>query len=72
MDFEKTLNELEAIVEKIESGQLSLDQSLSAFEEGVKLSKACNEKLSVAEQKVKLLLGVDENGTVQTKDFETQ
>ena len=67
MEFEQNLNKLEEIVEKMESGNLSLDESLKAFEEGVRLSKDCNEKLNQAEQKVKVLLGVSETGEAQTK-----
>lgn len=69
MDFEKKLGRLEEIVEKMETGELSLEDSLKLFEEGVKLSRDCNVQLSDAEQKVKLLLGVDENGVAQSRDF---
>jgi exodeoxyribonuclease VII small subunit len=69
MDFEKKLKSLEEIVEKMESGELSLDKSLSLFEEGVRLSKECSTQLADAEQKVKLLLSVDEKGNATTKDF---
>jgi exodeoxyribonuclease VII small subunit len=69
MEFEKKLNRLEEIVEKMETGELSLEDSLKLFEEGVKLSRECNVQLSEAEQKVKLLLGVDESGQVVTRDF---
>lgn len=69
MDFEKKLGRLEEIVGKMETGELSLEDSLKLFEEGVKLSRECNVQLSEAEQKVKLLLGVDENGQPITRDF---
>ncbi len=69
MDFEKKLGRLEDIVGKMETGELSLEDSLKLFEEGVKLSRDCNVQLNEAEQKVKLLLGVDENGQAQTRDF---
>lgn len=72
MDFEKRLGRLEEIVEKMETGELALEDSLKLFEEGVKLSRECNVQLSEAEQKVKLLLGVDENGQAVTKDFAPQ
>lgn len=71
MEFEKSLNKLEKIVEKMEVGNLSLDESLSAFEEGVRLSKDCNERLNQAEEKVKKLLSVDEMGKAKTTDFES-
>lgn len=69
MDFEKKLARLEEIVAKMEAGDLSLEDSLKSFEEGVKLSRECNSQLSQAEQKVKLLLSVDPNGNATTEDF---
>lgn len=69
MDFEKKLTRLEQIVEKMESGDLPLEDSLKLFEEGVKLSRECNTQLADAEQKVKLLLSVDGSGNATTKDF---
>lgn len=53
--FEKNLTELETIVQKMESSSLSLDASLSAFEEGVKLVRHCQKTLTTAEQKVRIL-----------------
>ncbi len=70
MEFEKKLTRLEEIVEKMESGDLALDDSLKLFEEGVKLSRECNQQLDRAEQKVKILLDVDEDGNKKEKDFE--
>ena len=55
MKFEEAMLLLEDIVRKLESGSLSLDESLSAFEEAVGLVKLCNEKLEDAEQKVRIL-----------------
>lgn len=55
MKFEEAMQLLEDIVRKLESGNLSLDESLSAFEEAVGLVKLCNEKLEDAEQKVRIL-----------------
>lgn len=72
MDFEKKLNRLEEIVTKMETGDLSLDESLKMFEEGVKLSRECNSQLAQAEQKVKVLLSVDENGNAKTEDFQVK
>ncbi len=72
MDFEKKLSRLEEIVSKMESGDLSLEDSLKSFEEGVKLSRECNQQLSQAEQKVKVLLSVDANGEAETDDFKIQ
>ena len=70
MDFEKKLARLEEIVAKMEAGDLSLEDSLKSFEEGVKLSRECNSQLSTAEQKVKVLLSVDNNGVALTEDFQ--
>lgn len=69
MDFEKKLNRLESIVEKMESGDLSLDASMKLFEEGVSLSRDCQAQLSVAEEKVKVLLSVGPDGHAVTRDF---
>ena len=55
MKFEEAMQLLEDIVRKLESGNLSLDESLSAFEEAVGLVKLCNDKLEDAEQKVRIL-----------------
>ena len=69
MEFEKKLSRLENIVEKMEAGELSLEDSLKLFEEGVKLSRECNSQLSEAEQKVKILMGFDASGAPVTQDF---
>lgn len=70
MDFEKKLSRLEEIVTKMEGGDLTLEDSLKFFEEGVKLSRECNLQLAQAEQKVKLLLSVDADGKAVTEDFQ--
>ncbi|TXH68207.1 MAG: exodeoxyribonuclease VII small subunit [Thiothrix sp.] len=54
-DFETSLQELEALVQKMESGELSLEESLQEFERGVQLTRQCQEALTVAEQRVRLL-----------------
>ena len=72
MDFEKNLKRLEEIVAKLEDGELQLEESLKLFEEGVKISRACNTKLSEAEKKVKLLLSVNPDNTEVTKDFSVE
>lgn len=70
MDFEKKLTRLEEIVSKMENGELSLEDSLKYFEEGVKLSRTCNKELEEAEQKVQVLLGQDTSGKPVTENFE--
>lgn len=72
MDFEKKIERLEKIVEEMESGDLSLEGALSSFEEGVKLSKECSSELQKAEQRVKILVGLDEDGEAVTEDFESE
>jgi len=58
--FEKSVAELDAIVQKMESGELSLDESLQLFEQGVKLTRSCQETLAQAETKIeKLMAEVD-------------
>jgi exodeoxyribonuclease VII small subunit len=69
MEFEKKMNRLEEIVDQMESGDLALEKSLSLFEEGVKLSKDCHVQLNEAEQKVRILMGIDEMGQPVLKDF---
>ncbi|MEZ5543169.1 MAG: exodeoxyribonuclease VII small subunit [Pseudomonadota bacterium] len=53
--FEKSLQELEKLVERMEQGELSLEESLAHFEQGVQLSRACQQALREAEQKVEIL-----------------
>jgi len=72
MDFEKKLNRLEEIVQKMEKGDLSLDESLKLFEEGVKLSRDCHGQLTNAEAQVKKLVSVDATGKATTEDFKSE
>ena len=62
--FEEALEELEKVVEQLESGELSLEGSLAAFEEGVRLVKYCNQKLTEVERKIELLVK-DKEGKLQ-------
>jgi len=66
-DFEQTLAELEAIVEKMERGDLGLEESIRHFERGISLTRACQKALTEAEQKVQILL--QENGAEVLTDF---
>jgi len=68
IDFEQSLKELEDIVRKMEQGELSLEHSLEAFEEGVKLTRNCQTALQKAEQKVALLVK-NSDGELTTTDF---
>ena len=72
MDFEKKLNRLEEIVQKMEKGDLSLEESLKFFEEGVKLSRDCHGQLTQAELQVKKLVSVDENGKAITEKMNSE
>ncbi len=65
--FEQSLSELEHIVQNLEQGELSLDESMELFERGLSLSKSSQEKLQQAEQKVKILLAENQQ---QLTDFD--
>lgn len=67
-DFEAALAELEALVEKMEQGELSLDDSLKHFERGVQLTRSCQQALKDAEQKVQVLL--EKDGQASLEPFE--
>ncbi len=68
MTFEEAIARLEEIVRMLESGSAPLDESLSLFEEGVRLVKLCNARLDRAEQRVKLLVQ-NPDGTVSEEDM---
>jgi exodeoxyribonuclease VII small subunit len=68
-NFEAALEELEGVVEQLETGELPLEESLGAFEKGVGLVIYCNQKLSDAEKKVELLVK-DKDGKIQFKVLE--
>lgn len=71
LNFEKALAELEQIVEKLEKGGLSLNESMSLFEKGVKLARFLREELSEAEKKVEILLK-DEKGEIHKEPFDLE
>ncbi|MGH8544780.1 MAG: exodeoxyribonuclease VII small subunit [Gammaproteobacteria bacterium] len=64
--FESALEELEQVVEQLESGELSLEDSLCAFERGVGLVRFCNQKLNEVEKKIEMLVQ-DKEGKLQLK-----
>ena len=70
IDFETSLKELEELVEKMEQGDLSLEQSLKDFERGVALTRACQQALQSAEQKVQVLLSEDDKQKLAAFDSE--
>lgn len=67
--FEEALEELEKVVERLESGELSLEDSLAAFEQGVSLVRYCNQRLNEVERKIELLVK-DKEGKLQLKSLE--
>jgi exodeoxyribonuclease VII small subunit len=60
-DFEQTLGELEATVERLEHGELPLEEALRQFERGIELARSCEASLRQAEQKVEVLLQKNED-----------
>ena len=66
--FEESMTELENIVTKLEAGDVTLDDSIELFEEGIKLAKNCQKKLDDAEKKVKLLT-TTRDGEIVAEDF---
>ena len=67
LSFEESLSELETIVQNLEQGELSLEDSMTLFERGLNLSQASQEKLKNAEQKIQILL--TKNGKTQLESF---
>ena len=63
LDLEQSLAQLESLVEKLENSEFTLEQSLQAFEQGVSLTRQCQQALSDAEQKVQVL--IEQNGQSQ-------
>ncbi len=70
LDFEKALGELESLVELLERGELSLDDSLQRFERGIALTRRCQDALKAAEQRVQKL--VEGDGEARVVDLDTQ
>lgn len=67
INFETTLDQLEQLVEDMENGDLSLEESLKAFEKGINLTRDCQMALNQAEQKVQML--IEQNNQLSTADF---
>ena len=66
--FEDALSKLEKIVSQMEEGEIPLEESLKLFEEGIRLSRYCNQKLDEAEKKVEILVR-DREGTLKPQPF---
>ena len=67
--FEHSLGRLEKLVEKLEGGNLPLEEALQAFEEGMKLAKICEQRLGEAQKKIQILMK-NKEGKEQEVDFE--
>jgi exodeoxyribonuclease VII small subunit len=69
--FESSLEQLELIVRELEQGELPLERSLDLFEQGVKLSRECQDRLSQAERRIEILMR-DNQGRTAVKPFEPE
>ena len=67
--FEESLADLEEIVAKLESGDLPLEESLQLFEEGIRLSRTCRERVTQAERRIEILMR-DTAGELTTRDLD--
>jgi exodeoxyribonuclease VII small subunit len=70
--FEEALKRLTTIVERLESGDLSLEQSLLLFEEGTRLSRSSQAQLDAAEKRVEELLAIDDKGAPIVRELESE
>ncbi|HEX8254387.1 MAG TPA: exodeoxyribonuclease VII small subunit [Thermoanaerobaculia bacterium] len=70
-EFEKSFQNLEKIVQRLESEELPLDESLQLFEEGIRLSRFCHQRLEEVEKKIELILA-DAKGQPVTEPFEPE
>lgn len=68
MNFEENMEDLEKIVQELEKGDLNLEDSIKKFEEGMELSKKCNEILEKAEKKITILIKKDDK--IEEEDFQ--
>ena len=68
VDFEAALEELEGLVERMEEGDLSLEESLKTYERGMELSRACQKSLDAAEQRIQILS--EKDGAAEPRDFQ--
>ncbi len=69
--YEEAIIELEGIVKRLERGELSLEESLEAFQSGIELTKYCNTKLDEMEKKITILLE-NEKGEIKEEDFSVE
>jgi exodeoxyribonuclease VII small subunit len=71
LTFENAMRRLEGIVQALESGDLGLDEALKKFQEGIKLSQFCSNKLDETEKRVSILLK-DEEGNIREEPFQNE
>jgi len=69
--FEESLKRLETVVDQLEKGELTLEESLKLFEEGVNLTASCKQELDAAEGKVQMLVK-QRDGSLEAEPFETE
>ncbi len=67
--FEEALEKLQLIVKKLESGELSLEDALKSFEDGVRLTRVCQEHLSTAEKRIEILSQGSTEGSIELRPF---
>ena len=67
VEFESALEELEGLVERMEEGELSLEESLETYERGIALSRACQKSLDAAEQRIRIL--TEKDGEAEAEEF---
>jgi exodeoxyribonuclease VII small subunit len=72
LPFATLVERLQQTIKKLESGELSLEDSLKSFEDGIQLTRMCQGHLSAAEQKVELLMKAQADGSVETQAFNPQ
>ena len=70
-EFEDAIAKLEEIVRRLEAGDLSLEDSLKAFEEGMRLTKVCNDRLESAQKKIEILIK-DHKGNIIKEPFDSE
>lgn len=70
IDFEQSLDQLNQLIEKMETGHLSLEASLKYFEEGITLIRQCQQTLNIAEQKIQIL--TEKAGKLTLADFQSE
>lgn len=70
-DFERKLTDLEAVVERLEQGDLSLEESVRLFEEGMRLSESCKQELEAAEGRIQILMNQG-GGKMKARDLEIE